>query len=99
MIEYWFDATVSGACCNTSGGSCLQLTATGCAAATNALYRGDGTACLGDTNSNGYDDACDDLFPIPAVSTWGLVVLTLLTITTGTLILRSARTATLSAGR
>ena len=55
VIEYWFDGTVSGACC-TSGGSCLDLTSTACASVTGAEYRGDGTACLGDSNSNGHDE-------------------------------------------
>jgi hypothetical protein len=88
VIEYWFDATVSGACCNGSDGSCLDLTSEGCAAVTGAVYRGDGTSCQGDDNSTGHDDACDDLFPpIPTVSSWGLIVMTLLAITGGSVIL------------
>ena len=46
-----------------------------------------GTSYLGD-NNNGEDDACDDLFLIPAVSDWGVVILTLLLLTAGTLLFR-----------
>ena len=93
IVEYWFDATVSGACCTVSG--CLDLTAASCAATTEGTYLGDGTPCAGtDTNSDGHDDACDHLFPIPALSDWGLIILTLLTLTTATMILSHRRTAT-----
>ncbi|MHC4698421.1 MAG: hypothetical protein ACYTFA_16940 [Planctomycetota bacterium] len=88
IIEYWFDGTVSGACCNGSDGSCLDLTSEGCTAVTGAIYRGDDTSCQGDNNSNGHDDACDDLFPpIPAVSSWGLIIMTLLGVAAGSVIL------------
>ena len=46
-----------------------------------------GTSCQGDNNSDGHDDACDDLFIIPAVSSWGLIILTLLTLIAGTVAL------------
>ncbi len=93
VLEYWFDGTVSGACCTPSG-SCLDLTATGCASVTGAEYRGDGTVCLGDNNSNGHDDACDDLVPIPTLPEWGIIILILLTLTAGTLIIGSRRCGT-----
>jgi hypothetical protein len=47
----------SGACCLPDG-SCQLLTPSGC----NQLvgnYLGDGSACLGDNNQNGTDDACE----------------------------------------
>ncbi len=93
VLEYWFDGTVSGACCTPSG-SCLDLTSTACASVTGAEYRGDGTACQGDNNSNGHDDACDDLFSIPTLPEWGIIILILLTLTAGTLIIGSRRCGT-----
>ena len=41
---------------------------------------------------NDMDDACDDLFVIPALSTWGVIVLTLSVLTAATLILARRRT-------
>ena len=87
VIEYWFNATVTGASCDISDGSCLDLTTEGCAAVAGAVYRGDDTSCEGDNNSDGHDDACDDLFIIPTVSSWGLIILTLLTLIAGTVAL------------
>ncbi|MGB2986512.1 MAG: hypothetical protein WBE26_11590, partial [Phycisphaerae bacterium] len=43
--------------------------------------QGPGTVCLGDSNHNGEDDACEH--PIPTVSEWGLVVIALLLLTGG----------------
>ncbi|MCH8243393.1 MAG: IPTL-CTERM sorting domain-containing protein [Planctomycetes bacterium] len=55
-----------------------------------AVFRGAGTSCLGDNDDSGKDDACDD--PIPAVSDWGVLVLTLLLLTAGTVLFRRPRT-------
>lgn len=46
-----------GACCMTDG-SCVSTTAIICAM-NNGTYKGDGTSCLGDNNSNGIDDICE----------------------------------------
>ncbi|MFH1416982.1 MAG: hypothetical protein ABII12_01660 [Planctomycetota bacterium] len=48
-------ADATGACC--SDGLCSVLTETDCTAA-DGLYLGDATACLGDNDGDGYDDAC-----------------------------------------
>ena len=47
-------------------------------------------SCLGDANGNGLDDACEPP-SIPAVSEWGLVVMTLLVMTAGTIMLGRVR--------
>ena len=52
-----------------------------------------GNGCC--THDETYQQCPADCEFIPATFTWGLIVLTLLTLTTGTLILRSARTPTL----
>ena len=56
-----------------------------------AVFRGAGTSCLGDKDNSGEDDACDDLFLIPAVSDWGVVALTLLVLTSGTILIHRMR--------
>ena len=45
--------------------------------ATGDTPAGAGSVCLGDSDANGVDDACELFEAIPTVSTWGLVVLTL----------------------
>ena len=91
IIEF-ADFQIGQAACCLSDGSCQNLTEEACAGFSGAVFRGAGTACLGDNNNSGEDDACDDLFLIPAVSDWGVLVLTLLLLTGGTLLLRRART-------
>jgi len=83
VVEYSFVPVTTGACCTPSR-TCYDLTPQGCAAIDGAEYRGDGTACLGAT---GIDDACVDLFAIPATSPWGLALTTVLILALGTTIL------------
>jgi hypothetical protein len=95
VIEYFFSPLTTGACC-TSDGACMDVSSDSCTAA-QGTYLGDGTPCAGaDTNSNGHDDACDFLFPIPTISDWGLIILTLLTLAVGTAILSHHRSNTYS---
>lgn len=82
----------TGACCLSAG--CTIATATDCFAV-GGIYRGDGAPCLGDGNTNGVDDACEDA--IPTVSEWGLIIMTLLLLTAGTLVFRRQRPAQVSA--
>jgi len=86
VVEYSFVPVATGACCTPSR-TCYDLTPQGCAAIDGAEYRGDGTACLGGT---GIDDACEDLFVIPATSPWGLALTTVLILALGTLAIRRA---------
>ena len=53
-------------------------------------FGGPGTSCLGDNDDSGKEDACDE--PIPAVSDWGVLTLTLALLTAGTLLFRRPRT-------
>jgi len=87
VVEYSFVTVTTGACCTPSR-TCYDLTPQGCAAIDGAEYRGDGTVCLGST---GIDDACEDLFIIPATSPWGLALTTVLILALGTAILRHRR--------
>jgi hypothetical protein len=49
----------TGACC-PGDSSCVNLTAADCAAlGPAAVFRGVGTSCLGDSEPNGFDDACE----------------------------------------
>jgi len=50
-------AYLTGACCLPDG-SCITTTAIVCGQL-GAIYKGDGTICLGDGNSNGIDDMCE----------------------------------------
>ncbi len=47
-----------GACCLPDG-SCIVTTSVDCASL-GGTFKGAGTACFGDTNGNGIDDACED---------------------------------------
>jgi len=70
-----------GACCLDANANqfledlCANIDLASCDAQ-GGSFQGVGTSCLGDANGNGTDDACDN--EIPAVSAWGLIVLTLL---------------------
>ncbi len=70
-----------GACCMDSNGDqligdpCADIDQIACDAQGGA-FQGVGTSCLGDQDGNGTDDACRN--EIPAVSTWGLIIMTLL---------------------
>ncbi|MCH8146561.1 MAG: hypothetical protein IH987_00990 [Planctomycetes bacterium] len=91
IIEF-ADFQIGQAACCLSDGSCQNLTEEACDSITGAVFRGAGTSCLGDNDNSGEDDACDDLFDVPAVSDWGVVSLTLLLLTVGTLLIRRPRT-------
>jgi hypothetical protein len=52
----------TGACC-LSDNTCQQLTASACNQITGASYLGDGTSCRGDSDGDGFDDACVDPWP------------------------------------
>lgn len=67
-----------GACCLCDG-SCMVTTQSSCEASGGTL-QGDGTWCIGDNNGNGINDTCEGrgAEPIPTVSAWGLVLMTLL---------------------
>ncbi len=91
VVEYSFVPLDTGACCGDDG-SCQDLTPDGCVLVPGAVYRGHTTSCLGDNSGNEIDDACDDLFIIPAVSQWGVVVMTLIILVVGSGILRRRRT-------
>ncbi|MCH9001389.1 MAG: hypothetical protein IIC02_02350 [Planctomycetes bacterium] len=89
IIEFADFQIGQGACC-LDDGSCQNLTEDACAMIAGSSFRGAGTSCLGDNDDSGKDDACDD--PIPAVSDWGVLVLTLLLLTAGTVLFRRPRT-------
>ena len=89
IIEF-ADFQIGQAACCLSDGSCQNLTEEACAGFSGAVFRGAGTSCLGDNDDSGEDDACDD--PIPAVSDWGVLVLSLLMLTSGTVLFRRPRT-------
>jgi len=58
----------TGACCWPDG-SCTVTTQANCehtATGVIGTYQGDGSACLGDANNNGVDDACEDILPTGA---------------------------------
>jgi hypothetical protein len=64
--------------CCLPDGSCVLADALCC-----ELARGKTVAmCLGDNNENGIDDACE----VPTVSEWGLIIMTLLLLTAGTIV-------------
>ncbi|MCK4342807.1 MAG: choice-of-anchor L domain-containing protein [Phycisphaerae bacterium] len=71
-----------GACC-LEDGYCQEMTEADCEA-TGGEFLGDGTMCLGDSNENGIDDACEA--HVPTVTEWGLIVLTVLLLAAGTII-------------
>lgn len=54
----------TGACCYPAG-NCAVLTQPNCLA-TQGIYMGNGTVCLGDLNGNGVDDACEQVVPTGA---------------------------------
>ncbi|MCH8147144.1 MAG: hypothetical protein IH987_04010 [Planctomycetes bacterium] len=91
IIEF-ADFQIGQAACCLDDGSCQDLTEASCDSLSGAVFRGGGTSCLGDNNNSGEDDACDDLFLIPAVSDWGVVALTLIILTAGTVLIRRPRT-------
>ncbi len=91
IVEF-ADFQIGQAACCLIDGSCQNLTEEACNSLTGAVFRGGGTSCLGDNDSSGEDDACDDLFLIPTVSDWGVVFLTTALFTAGTILIRRPRT-------
>jgi len=80
--------TPTGACCLPDG-VCEEILTDAECLGEGGVYNGDGTMCLGDNNGNGIDDTCEE--PIPTVSEWGLILLTLLLLTAGTVALGRRR--------
>ncbi len=78
-----FSARLSstGACCSAEG-ACQEITEEDCIEAGHE-WLGAGTECLGDSNENGIDDACE-IQEIPTLSEWGMIVLALLLLAIGT---------------
>lgn len=79
--------TAPVACCFPDG-SCQDLDPL-CCASVGGTSGVAGSICLGDSNGNGIDDACEDV--IPAVSGVGLAVLVLLTLAAGVVGIRRLR--------
>jgi len=80
-----------GACCSLVG--CTQLAEGPCRKQpVFGAYRGNGTVCGVDINGNGVDDLCETT--VPAVSEWGMVAMSLLVLTAGTLVYKGRRTTT-----
>jgi hypothetical protein len=79
-----FSARLSstGACCSPEG-ACQEITEEDCIAA-GYEWVGAGTECLGDSNENGIDDACE-IQEIPTLSEWGMIIMGLLLLTVGTI--------------
>lgn len=87
--------TALRACC-FGDGSCSDLDPL-CCVDEGGVAKAAGSACLGDMDTNGIDDACEvhEEPPVPTVSTWGLILLTLLLLTIGKVCLgRRTRAAT-----
>jgi len=83
-----------GACCHMDTGWCITVTEEYCLELGSPWeYQGDGTQCLGDNNGDGWDDACGEPPPIPTVSEWGLIIMTLLLLTAATVVFARRRRA------
>ena len=78
----------AGACCEWDG-TCSIKTQVECLLIPGATYNGDYSSCLGDSNGNGVDDACEH--PIPAFSTYGIVILALLLVAAAVIVMRQRR--------
>lgn len=74
-------------CCFPDG-TCTDLDPA-CCTAIGGTPCGPGNLCQGDNNGNGIDDACE--VHIPAISNYGLIALTLLILTAGTIVIRRRR--------
>ncbi len=81
------DDVSSGTCCGSEG--CIEATQCECEELDLGAYMGDGTVCLGDGDGDGIDDACEEA--IPTVSEWGLIIMTLLALTAGTIVFARRR--------
>ena len=59
LTGYYCNPILTGACCNTVSGSCMQLTESECLAGGGA-FKGVGSACQGDADGDGFDGICDN---------------------------------------
>ncbi|UCF33141.1 MAG: IPTL-CTERM sorting domain-containing protein [Phycisphaerales bacterium] len=84
------DFLEAGACCDPATGQCVEVTLEYCDFL-EWIFHGYGTQCLGDADGNGIDDACEG---VPAVSTWGLLVLAILVAAAAVIVMRRRRPAT-----
>ncbi len=84
----------SGACCLTDS-TCQEMTEADCISGGH-VWLGAETVCLGDNNGNGIDDACE-LQEIPTLSEWGVIILALLLLASGTVaVIRRRRVVAIS---
>ncbi len=67
--------TILGACCLDFDRLCVEIDLASCVEQ-HGRFQGPNSACRGEEDGNGSDDACGEV--IPAVSEWGLMVLALL---------------------
>ncbi|MCP4590893.1 MAG: IPTL-CTERM sorting domain-containing protein [bacterium] len=81
-------------CCLDDGTTCIDGVDRSCCIAMGGRP-GHEYYCLGDSNTNGIDDACepDGGSAIPTTSEWGLIVMTLLLLTAGTLVIGRRRSS------
>ena len=70
---------IGGACCEP-GGVCTIRSEQDCVQTANGIWFGVGTDCS-DADADGRPDLCESVEVIPAVSSWGLLVLALLLLT------------------
>ncbi|MGB2986918.1 MAG: IPTL-CTERM sorting domain-containing protein, partial [Phycisphaerae bacterium] len=75
------------ACC-LEDGTCIRRDVLGCEEFPGTAIPDPNWVCWGDSNQNGADDFCEG---IPTVSEWGMVAMTLLMLTAGTLVLKHRR--------
>lgn len=81
------EVPATGACCLPSG-ACSTTTEINCLSM-GGTYLGDGTACLGDGNGDGTDDAC--VTPVPAFNKTITVLVGLLVLVSGAFLIRRMR--------
>ena len=67
-------STMLGACCLDFDRICVEIDLANCVEQ-HGRFQGPNTVCQGDEDGNGSDDVCGEA--IPAVSEWGLIVMTL----------------------
>ena len=84
----------TGACCMPDD-TCVDGSNKCCCELLGGTFMGDASKCLGDSDGDGADDLC--VPPIPTVSQWGLVAITLLMLTAGTVVIRRWRVASAGA--
>ena len=84
MLTLSVTSSGTGICC-VSDGTCVESDPVNCADLGGSFIAG--AECLGDVNDDGIDDACQGL-SIPAVSSWGVLMTTLLGLVAGTVMFR-----------